>query len=482
MQVLGELMIIDNDLKNIPLPWYHRAPLGLESETTVSVSLVKNEKRNNCDIVVSIIDPEVWSKAHRLAFVKEEESGIVDDIYKNISDNWDIILGESVTSEGGSHHLTSLICEPKIEDISAELKNQEKKFAKIGFTFTAKPVYTVVPKLEATKYSQVENGFIRNCSWIKKYIDKHYPKKGNLNFKILVAADTRLRILKFTFCNSNAVSVDIEHKDKQGTLKKITEVLSQNNDFNILSSLSSKSSVNSKYARFRLICEMQGSKPEKTIEYIQKTIDKLSKKIPHFSISIIKTHEGIEGKKLTYCKQPFDLIAQTPKLLIPHIKEYRKGFPKNKFPVFLSRRFIDNEKVNQVVDRIKKILIENDCHVVEAFPKKGDRTAADIEVKSKMWLSKAGILLINHSSKLEGSHQISFNLPHEYGFLDGQGKPILVLQEGRDITIADKWSNFQGVKPTIIPENEKALNSENKNSIDKTIISWLKEIKEDHTL
>ena len=35
MQVLGELTRIEKDLKRLPLPWYHRAPLGLENNTTV---------------------------------------------------------------------------------------------------------------------------------------------------------------------------------------------------------------------------------------------------------------------------------------------------------------------------------------------------------------------------------------------------------------------------------------------------------------
>ena len=42
MQVLGELMNIRPKNGTLPLPWYHRAALGHENNTAVSVVLVKN--------------------------------------------------------------------------------------------------------------------------------------------------------------------------------------------------------------------------------------------------------------------------------------------------------------------------------------------------------------------------------------------------------------------------------------------------------
>ncbi len=474
MQVLGELMYIKKNSSLLPLPWYHRAALGLENDTTVSLSLVENKTRGNYDIIVTVIEPIVWKKAYRLSFVKSDNTGIVGEIFSNISKNWDIILSESVTQEGGKHHLTSLICEPKVEDLEKELERMKKLYENKKFSFSAKPVFIDIPIVKHTKNNKIKNGSIVKSNWIYKHLTD-IPKDKNI--KVLVTADTRLRLLRFTLCSNETISVDIEHLAKQGTLKKITERLSKIKNFNILSSLSNKSSVDNAYARFRLVCEIKDKSPEKIYNLINKAIGDLNDKNPLLSISIIGHHFGKNAEKLTYCKSPYDIIAKAPFSLKPHIIEYKKDFPKNKFPVFLSRRFIRNEKVMEVVNRIKKVLEENDCYVVEAFPKKGDRTASDIEVKSKMWLSKAGILLINHHSKLDGKKAISLNLPQEYGFLDGQGKPILVIQEGHDMDISSEWSNFQGVKPTIIPSNEVAFNSENSNSIDNTIIEWLEEIE-----
>jgi len=475
MQVLGELMNLDAKENTIPLPWYHRAALGHESNTTVSVVLVKNNFRKNFDLIVSVIDPKVWDKAYRLSFKKEEGGGVVNEIFKKIHKKWDVILSESVAQEGGNYHLTSIICEPKVEDVDLEILSLKKGMLKNGFEVTAKPVYIDTPHIIKFKKTQVKNGHLTNCGWIFDFLKREISLEDQC--KVLVTADTRLRILRFNFCRKNTVSFDIEHIEEQGTLKLITEKLLENPSFNILSSLSSKSGVPDEYARFRIVCEIEGENSQNTIEYVEKQINEISARHPLLSISVINFHLGKKANRLTYCNSPYDIVARVPGYLRPHIIHYKKDFPKNKFPIFISRRFVKNSEIDKVVNRIKKVLTENDCYCVEAFPKSGDRTSEDIEVKSKMWLSKAGILLINSPKKLGNKEPISLNLPQEYGFLDGQGKPILILQEGADLALSEKWSNVRGVKPTFIPDNAEAFNPENENSIDTKIIEWLNSIK-----
>ena len=475
MQVLGELMYLRPKEGKLPLPWYHRAALGHENNTSVSVVLVKNEYRKNLDIIVSVIEPKVWSKAYRLSFKKREGGGIINDIYKNIYEKWDIILSESVAQEGGQHHITSVICEPKVDDIEGEINALKSKMRENGFKVSAKKVYIDEPEIVRYKKGLIKNGQIIDCDWIFDYLKK--TNEIEKKCKVLVTADTRLRISRFILCNDNTVSFDIEHIAEQGTLKLITEKLTENPTFNILSSLSSKGTVRDGYAKFRIVCEMEKTNTQNTIEYVRNKIRELSIQYPLLSIDIIHAHLGKEAKNLTYCSSPYDIVAKVPEYLKPHIKRYKRGFPKRKYPVFLSRRFIRIEAVEKVVERIKKVLNENGCYVVEAFPKPGDRTSEDIEVKSKMWLSKAGILLINSPSKLGEIEPLSLNLPQEYGFLDGQGKPILILQEGADNELNKKWSNVRGVKPTIIPEDAEAFNPENENSIDAKIIGWIEGIK-----
>ena len=151
MQVLGELMLIDPSFEKIPLPWYHRAPLGFENNTNVSVTLIENVTRPICDIVISIFEPDQWKNLYRFSLIKKEQPGVINNIFESIP-NWNIVLTESVTQEGGINHITSLICEPIISgDIKSELEYLETIFSKKGYIFSYKKVFIAIPKTLKTK-------------------------------------------------------------------------------------------------------------------------------------------------------------------------------------------------------------------------------------------------------------------------------------------------------------------------------------------
>ena len=54
MQVLGSLIRLPRDATGLPLPWWHRAPLGLQSRTHCFVSIIQRKKRPVGDIIVSV--------------------------------------------------------------------------------------------------------------------------------------------------------------------------------------------------------------------------------------------------------------------------------------------------------------------------------------------------------------------------------------------------------------------------------------------
>ena len=67
-----------------------------------------------------------------------------------------------------------------------------------------------------------------------------------------------------------------------------------------------------------------------------------------------------------------------------------------------------------------------------------------LQVSSKMWLSKACIVLVGGTSETV-EEVVNVNLAHEYGFFQGQGKPVLLLVEKGYKDALKTWTNAAGV-------------------------------------
>lgn len=59
-----------------------------------------------------------------------------------------------------------------------------------------------------------------------------------------------------------------------------------------------------------------------------------------------------------------------------------------------------------------------------------------------LWAADAGIVFM---PLLDGSDALGRNIPHEYGFLEGQGKPAMVLVESGGRAELDSWTNIAGI-------------------------------------
>src|SRR5690242_19301218 len=96
---------------SLPLPWYHRAPLGLMSGTPVHVALQAPKSRPFGDLIVSVIDPENWPFVSEISASRADEPGVLADVYK-AAPPLNIIFAEAVTVGSGSRHDARLLLEP----------------------------------------------------------------------------------------------------------------------------------------------------------------------------------------------------------------------------------------------------------------------------------------------------------------------------------------------------------------------------------
>jgi len=148
MQVLGDLIRIPRDGDDLPLPWWHRAPLGLSHNTGVFVVITKEEgTRPVGDLLVTVLNPSRWDRMFRLECNRWDEPGLLTQVFHLVYP-LNIALAEAVTTEGTGLHNIGLICEPahRQQDMEAEVERIGGELKQAGFTFF-KPARLALPVL-----------------------------------------------------------------------------------------------------------------------------------------------------------------------------------------------------------------------------------------------------------------------------------------------------------------------------------------------
>ncbi len=187
------------------------------------------------------------------------------------------------------------------------------------------------------------------------------------------------------------------------------------------------------------------------------------------------SHDGIEAMKTIAPREPNSVTARIPSNLVDKVEEVKSRVPRGKTSVFFSHRFVTEPHAELIATSVRDSLIKNNCHLLEASPE-DDVTGPNLvfsEVSAKMWVAKAGIILI---TDLEKGDPLGKNLPHEFGFLQGQAKPILLLVEST-LGIAELlWSNIDGVYAPRFPSNEVAFMENENGSLSDIITKWVKRV------
>src|SRR4051812_38278026 len=118
MQVLGDLIRLPLERTSLPLPWWHRAPLGLLNGTQVYVALVESGRVGpnqipGPELIVSVLDPDLWQSLLMVRCSRRDEPGVFLESLNAVYP-LNIVLAESVTLETDNMHEVTLICETSI--------------------------------------------------------------------------------------------------------------------------------------------------------------------------------------------------------------------------------------------------------------------------------------------------------------------------------------------------------------------------------
>jgi predicted amino acid-binding ACT domain protein len=469
MQVLGDLIKLP-DNNYIPLPWWHRAPLGFQSKTWCYVALVESKKRPVPDVIVSVLDPSNRDKMLRIKCTHPDEPGVISKAI-TIVKKFNIALAETVTAKMGELHDITFVCEPVDGNSRAASKSQlEQRLREAGFTIVRIHSYEAMPYSKIWR-GEVQAGWITNVNWRSKMAEMYGQTLTSTNIdlsKAVVSADTTDRLLRFVFPYKDAKTIQIEHLDKPGALEKITNVLFEN-DLNLLSMLLRRGGARPDMAVLVAACEPKDGVASKQM---YKNVESGIHKLPAKLMTEIRITDGIDANQTITPKEPDTIVARIPSNLVEKVRKAKSSIPHRKLPVFFSHRFVQDAHVQQLVGEVRQSLFDNRCYLLEASLE--DDVAAPnlvfIEVSAKMWLAKAGVVLV---TKLDRDDALGKNLPHEFGFLQGQGKPILVLAESGAPPL---WSNVDGIYVPRFPPNKIAFQKSSKGSIHDIITQWVRRV------
>jgi hypothetical protein len=101
------------------------------------------------------------------------------------------------------------------------------------------------------------------------------------------------------------------------------------------------------------------------------------------------------------------------------------------------------------------------------------------EVSAWLWVAKAGLVLVSASDMAEPKSAFSINLAHEYAFLQGQGKPVLLLVDRRcraDVGL-ENWSIAHGVVRAYF-DHEHASDRTHAESIPNLVKEWASQMRD----
>jgi hypothetical protein len=473
MQVLGDLLRLPNN-NDLPLPWWHRASLGLQSKTWCYVALITSRKRQVPDVIVSVLNPYNYERIVRVRSIQPDRPGVVTRVISGVTD-LNIALAESATLETGELHEVTLICEPK--DRAASVPSDSELKARFPDTKDQIEInrYRALPVEWMERGEIVEGGWIRSVPWRDRLLKTLTGKlaDGTDLGKAVVSADTTNRLLRFVFPLKGAQTIRVKHLDHPGVLKEITDILVRH-DFNLLSMLLRRGGARPGQAILVAVCEPRAvDTANQSYSGMRQDLESLPGDL---EISV-RLDDGIDCKDCIAPKEPWTTVARIPSDLVQRVREIRSGIPRGKLAVFFSHRFVDDRRTRTYAEHVRAALSINNSHVLEVSGREDFRGARVIfsEVSANLWGADAGIVLLING---QGSDPVGRNIPHEYGFLQGQAKPILLLvQAGLDEAVS-RWSNTGGVYAPRFPSDETAFAQNDPQSIYGLIREFVNRVRE----
>ena len=338
----------------LPLPWYHRAPLGLMSGTPVHVALQEAKNRPFGDLLVSVIDPVNWPYATEVRASKVDETGVLAALYEP-AEPLNIVFAEAITIDSGSRHDARLVLEPfqyapKKKAMFNEVERITNELSKTFQDVDSDPLYRDQSELTWMDVGRVELGWVEVEGWRDAIVAQAHESDQSEKFKFksdmydlnmaVVSADTNRRLLRYVFPRRGAVSVKIEHADNPGVIRTIAGALA-GTELNILSSLLRRGAAPHSKAEVVVVVEPTDECIDAS-EVERRARVALADLSPPLRVCV-KVARAVEPEgAVLYPRRPHEIAVRPAKPLEAMIRAVRKSYPADRRLIFISRRFVDD--------------------------------------------------------------------------------------------------------------------------------------------
>jgi hypothetical protein len=386
-----------------------------------------------------------------------------------------IALAETVKLENENLHQVSLICEPTSNEqvVETHIAKLREKLSEWGYKFEITKL-PPLPDLEWNRTGEVEHGWVKRVKWAEAIAQNYASIADEVDFtRVVVSADTETRVLRYVFPRQGAVTLSIRHADEPGALATIATAI-KTCSFNILSAFLRRGGGNGLDAELVAVCEPERKFRSDELFDLKRTLSREILAIPQKFRPQLTVSNGRDAEEAIYCRHPEEVVARVPENLswpVQQLKTKWAAAGDKKTKIFISRRFPQSEDLSRLVADVRETLGENDCLPVEAESTMGrDLNTIYVDVSSKMWAVKAGIVLVIN---VPDKKIISINTAHELGFLLGQGKNVLVLVED-DEECRKEMSTFSNLAGVVFQTFDPKISRGNIRSMQWIITEWIK--------
>jgi hypothetical protein len=357
MEILAGLLLTPNR-KILPLPWYNRAALGLESGTKVNVALATASGQSNYDkrppdIIVTPLSLDKFTLIRTLTIDMNESDGAIQVILNKSKDKFNICLMETVTIDQRTKHRITLVLESKNEDIKSDLfdgyiREFEMDIKNLGgivkfgpYNHTNKNIRFDTIRTSTYKDENIPISHI--CDILYDENDEIWDRFDRN--KIVISSTTDARLVRYVFPRKGTIAISIRHADKPAAMSYVSEELGRLG-FNILLARVSKSQkISSPDTSVSLIiCEPQPTKLESDIDYknIKKNLKECLGLIDRkhfgrfmFSVDSLSFGHSIQNLMSIIIKKHRRRIIDVPAKIQTRLKSYYSG---QKAVIFVSQK------------------------------------------------------------------------------------------------------------------------------------------------
>jgi hypothetical protein len=461
MQVLGDLIRLP-ETSSLPLPWWHRAPLGLIHGTDVYVALVDSQGQGSGrtvpDLVISVFELHHWDKILSIRCRREDNPGVILAALEAVRDH-NVVLAESVTLEFGNWHEITLICQLQGGESSHGVPNQvktllqERGFKKIStFSFDDSPL---IVKWHDT--GRVNHGWIHGTAY-RKAIDRicrepnWNPEPYDLS-RAVVSADTEKRILRYVFPKKNAFTISVRHADTPGMLLRLCDILSRKCDLNVLSAVLRRGGQRTGNAELVAVCEPNRIDSQCTKQVVRDSIAEIDQR---FRVSLKRLSDGRSAREAVW-------------LGLSDVERMLRGWP-----VLVADRFLPDTAWGRDV----RMIIENFVAKSGFRPRFETRTGKSLMgspgIGKRIIRSHARGAIVPLAALDWNDANVLIGLTSELSALSALDKSILILTDMVGLPPAlESWCAKQGVQVLHGALGDPASCPPMPSIVEQALVSWL---------